>query len=210
MKVSTMASAQKNKEKKVSKGRQKIEIKKIDNKESLQVTFSKRRSGLFRKASELSILSGAEIAIIVLSPKDKVFTFGYPNPDAVINRYLTLTEGSHPEQPRGDNTKMHDYNQHYSEVVKLLEAEKNRGEKIEEEAKAVTGCGSGGFWWDEVDVDGMELEELERYEESLEELKKKVEMRVCQCASQNSAMDQSKVANSAVVPHGFNFGHGNF
>ncbi|KAK6151472.1 hypothetical protein DH2020_014107 [Rehmannia glutinosa] len=42
------------------------------------VTFSKRRAGLFKKARELSVLCGAEIAIVVLSRKEKVFTSGHP------------------------------------------------------------------------------------------------------------------------------------
>lgn len=45
------------------KGRQKIDMVKIENKTNLQVTFSKRRAGLFKKASELiSTLCGAESA----------------------------------------------------------------------------------------------------------------------------------------------------
>ncbi|KAK6156794.1 hypothetical protein DH2020_011042 [Rehmannia glutinosa] len=40
--------------------RQKIQIKKIDNLTARQVTFSKRRRGLFKKAQELSTLCDAE------------------------------------------------------------------------------------------------------------------------------------------------------
>nr|GEV95430.1 agamous-like MADS-box protein AGL62 [Tanacetum cinerariifolium] len=35
---------------------------------SRQVTFSKRRKGLFKKASELCVLTGAKMAILVQSP----------------------------------------------------------------------------------------------------------------------------------------------
>ncbi|KAK4340120.1 hypothetical protein RND71_041582 [Anisodus tanguticus] len=53
------------------------------------VTFSKRRLGLFKKASELCILTGAEIAILVQSLKrQRLFTFGHPSADSVIDRYL--------------------------------------------------------------------------------------------------------------------------
>ncbi|KAI9199187.1 hypothetical protein LWI28_028989 [Acer negundo] len=78
-----------NKEKKQSKGRRKIEINKISKKSSLNVTFSKRRQGLFNKAGEFCVLSGAEIAIITFSPGGKTFTFGHPSADAILNRYLT-------------------------------------------------------------------------------------------------------------------------
>ncbi|KAK7835589.1 mads-box protein svp [Quercus suber] len=40
--------------------REKIQIKKIDNATARQVTFSKRRRGLFKKAEELSVLCDAD------------------------------------------------------------------------------------------------------------------------------------------------------
>ncbi|KAL5075082.1 hypothetical protein RYX36_014066 [Vicia faba] len=69
-------------------GRQKIEMKKMSNESNLQVTFSRRRSGLFKKASELCTLCDAQIALVVFSPSEKVFSFGHPNIDTVIDRYL--------------------------------------------------------------------------------------------------------------------------
>ncbi|OWM64770.1 hypothetical protein CDL15_Pgr028487 [Punica granatum] len=80
---------------KPSKGRKKIEIKRIANKSNQQVTFSKRRTGMFKKASELSILCGAQVAIIVFSPVHKIFCFGHPSVEAVLNRYL---HGSNSQQ----------------------------------------------------------------------------------------------------------------
>ncbi|XP_051136111.1 agamous-like MADS-box protein AGL61 [Andrographis paniculata] len=68
-------------------GRRKIAMEKIAKKSSLQVTFSKRRKGIFKKASELAILTGAEVAIVVTSPADKVFAFGSPSVDWVLNKY---------------------------------------------------------------------------------------------------------------------------
>nr|GEU85049.1 transcription factor, MADS-box [Tanacetum cinerariifolium] len=47
-----------------NKGRQKIPIKKIEKTTSRQVTFSKRHTGLFKKASELCVLTGAKMAIL--------------------------------------------------------------------------------------------------------------------------------------------------
>ncbi|KAL5070227.1 hypothetical protein RYX36_021114 [Vicia faba] len=56
---------------KKGRGRQKIEMKKMSNKSNLQVTFSKRRSGIFKKASELCTLCDANVAIVVFSPGEK-------------------------------------------------------------------------------------------------------------------------------------------
>jgi MADS-box transcription factor len=56
-------------------GRGKIEIKRIDNATSRQVTFSKRRSGLFKKARELSILCDAEVGLLVFSSTSRLYDF---------------------------------------------------------------------------------------------------------------------------------------
>lgn len=56
-------------------GRGKIEIKRIDNATSRQVTFSKRRSGLLKKAKELAILCDAEVGLIVFSSTDRLYEF---------------------------------------------------------------------------------------------------------------------------------------
>ena len=74
---------------KKTRGRQKIEMKKISNESRLQVTFSKRHSGLLMKASELCTLCGAYVALIIISPSEKVFSFGHPNVEIVIDRYLS-------------------------------------------------------------------------------------------------------------------------
>lgn len=54
--------------------RRKIEIKKIEDKAKKQVTFSKRRKGLFKKAKELSIMCGAQVGIIAISDTNKLYT----------------------------------------------------------------------------------------------------------------------------------------
>ncbi|KAL0422217.1 UNVERIFIED_CONTAM: Agamous-like MADS-box protein [Sesamum latifolium] len=143
--------------KKTTQGRKKIEIKKIENLSNRQVTFSKRR---------------------------RVFSFGHPSPDSVVDRFLN-GGGPEGEEPRENcpTPKTRDYNRHYSEVCRELEVEKKRKEVIDE-AKRVECYGGGGgggggggeFWWDE-DVEGLELEELEQYAAALEELMKNVTMR---------------------------------
>ncbi|VFQ85456.1 unnamed protein product [Cuscuta campestris] len=56
-------------------GRGKVELKRIENKINRQVTFSKRRSGLVKKAHEISVLCDAEVALIVFSHKGKLFDY---------------------------------------------------------------------------------------------------------------------------------------
>ncbi|VFQ99621.1 unnamed protein product [Cuscuta campestris] len=52
-----------------------VEMKRIENGARRQVTFSKRRKGLFKKAAELSVLCDAQIALIVFSPQGKLFQY---------------------------------------------------------------------------------------------------------------------------------------
>jgi len=56
-------------------GRGKIVIRRIDNSTSRQVTFSKRRSGLLKKAKELSILCDAEVGVIIFSSTGKLYDY---------------------------------------------------------------------------------------------------------------------------------------
>ncbi|PKU75529.1 MADS-box transcription factor 6 [Dendrobium catenatum] len=59
-------------------GRGRVELKLIENKINRQVTFSKRRNGLMKKAFELSVLCDAEVALIIFSSSGKLFEFGSP------------------------------------------------------------------------------------------------------------------------------------
>jgi len=48
-------------------GRKKIAIKKITDERNRQVTFSKRKFGLMKKAYELSVLCGCEVGLIMFT-----------------------------------------------------------------------------------------------------------------------------------------------
>ncbi|KAK1386401.1 MADS-box [Heracleum sosnowskyi] len=75
-------------------GRGKIEIAKIENSNSRQVTFSKRRAGLMKKAYELSVLCDAEIAVIVFSSTGKLFEFASSSMEQTLARYSKCVESS--------------------------------------------------------------------------------------------------------------------
>ncbi|XVF29994.1 hypothetical protein REPUB_Repub16aG0019400 [Reevesia pubescens] len=57
-------------------GRGRVELKRIENKINIQVTFSKRRNGLLKKAYELSVLCDVEVALIIFSSRGKLYEFG--------------------------------------------------------------------------------------------------------------------------------------
>ncbi|XP_057767488.1 truncated transcription factor CAULIFLOWER D-like isoform X3 [Salvia miltiorrhiza] len=68
-------------------GRGKVELKRIENPTNRQVTFSKRRNGLLKKAFELSVLCDAEVALIVFSPSGKAYQFSSHEITRTITRY---------------------------------------------------------------------------------------------------------------------------
>ncbi|XP_031268988.1 floral homeotic protein DEFICIENS-like [Pistacia vera] len=59
--------------------RGKIQIKRIENSTNRQVTFSKRRNGIFKKANELTVLCDAKVSIIMLSSSGKLHEYISPS-----------------------------------------------------------------------------------------------------------------------------------
>ncbi|XP_050211825.1 MADS-box transcription factor 23-like isoform X2 [Mercurialis annua] len=76
-------------------GRGKIVIRRIDNSTSRQVTFSKRRNGLLKKARELSILCDAEVGVMIFSSTAKLYDYASTSMNSVIDRYTKLKEEQH-------------------------------------------------------------------------------------------------------------------
>ncbi|KAJ1260292.1 hypothetical protein BS78_10G221100 [Paspalum vaginatum] len=74
-------------------GRGKVEMKRIENRVSRQVTFSKRRKGLLKKAHELAVLCDADVGVIVFSERGKLFHYHSPPGSLMdlIRRYEATT-----------------------------------------------------------------------------------------------------------------------
>nr|P0C5B1.1 RecName: Full=MADS-box transcription factor 14; AltName: Full=FDRMADS6; AltName: Full=OsMADS14; AltName: Full=Protein AGAMOUS-like 10; AltName: Full=Protein APETALA1-like B; AltName: Full=RMADS211 [Oryza sativa Indica Group]AAF66997.2 FDRMADS6 [Oryza sativa Indica Group] len=69
-------------------GRGKVQLKRIENTINRQVTFSKRRSGLLKKANEISVLCDAEVALIIFSTKGKLYKYATDScMDKILERY---------------------------------------------------------------------------------------------------------------------------
>uniref|UniRef100_A0AAU7LKJ6 MADS34 n=1 Tax=Hippophae rhamnoides TaxID=193516 RepID=A0AAU7LKJ6_9ROSA len=72
----------------IKMGRGRVQLKRIENKISRQVTFSKRRTGLLKKANEISVLCDADVALIVFSTKGKLFEFSTDSRmEVILERY---------------------------------------------------------------------------------------------------------------------------
>ncbi|KAH0464636.1 hypothetical protein IEQ34_007422 [Dendrobium chrysotoxum] len=151
--------------KKRGKGRRKVEIKRIEEETKRQVCFSKRRQGLFKKASELSTLCGVEVAVIVFSPAGKPYFFGQPSVDHVFSRFLNVVPNP-------------------SDM--LLPATTNFSEPMNQDQSA-----GESFWWD-IDSHSMGVDELREYQEILAEQQSVVTQAAQQCYVQapEAAMEQ--------------------
>ncbi|XP_026657043.2 MADS-box transcription factor 50-like isoform X2 [Phoenix dactylifera] len=111
--------------------RGKTEMKLIENVTSRQVTFSKRRNGLLKKAFELSVLCDAEVAVIVFSPRGRLYEFSSTSMEKTIDRYRThakngINNSEVTQQWKFEATSM-------SRKIEFLEVSKRKllGESLE-------------------------------------------------------------------------------
>ncbi|KAK1576011.1 hypothetical protein Q3G72_010125 [Acer saccharum] len=74
-------------------------MKRIENTTSRQVTFSKRRNGLLKKAYELSVLCDAEVAVIIFSQKGRVYEFSSSDLQKTVERYRKNTKEVQIDMP---------------------------------------------------------------------------------------------------------------
>lgn len=78
-------------------GRKKIQISRITDERNRQVTFTKRKFGLMKKAYELSVLCNCEIALIIFNNSNRLFQYASSDMDKVLLKY---TEYSEPHESR--------------------------------------------------------------------------------------------------------------
>ncbi|XP_061451281.1 myocyte-specific enhancer factor 2A isoform X5 [Rhineura floridana] len=94
-------------------GRKKIQITRIMDERNRQVTFTKRKFGLMKKAYELSVLCDCEIALIIFNSSNKLFQYASTDMDKVLLKY---TEYNEPHESRTN-----------SDIVEALNKKENRG-----------------------------------------------------------------------------------
>ncbi|KDP37620.1 hypothetical protein JCGZ_06963 [Jatropha curcas] len=184
------------------RGRQKVEMVKMPNESNLQVTFSKRRSGLFKKASELCTLCGVEISIIVFSPGKKVFSFGHPSVETVIERFIARN----PPQSSPTlqliqahrNASVRELNVQLTQVLNQLDFEKKKGEELSQNRND----NKKEYWW-EGPIEELDFTQLKQLKMSLEELKKNVAKQADKVLVQNSHAQQffaSSTSGAGIAP----------
>jgi len=80
----TQSHTQSNQDKK-TRGRVKIEIKFIEDKQKRCTTFSKRKAGLMKKSHELATLTGSQVMVLVASETGHVYTFSTEKFRPILN-----------------------------------------------------------------------------------------------------------------------------
>lgn len=130
--------------------REKIQIKKIDNATARQVTFSKRRRGLFKKAEELGVLCDADVAVIIFSATGKLFEYSSSSMKGILERHRMHSKNLEKlEQPslKLQLVENSDYTRLREEIAKKChQLRQMRGEELQ----------------------GLSAEELQLLEKSLE------------------------------------------
>ncbi|XP_004229071.1 agamous-like MADS-box protein AGL62 [Solanum lycopersicum] len=117
-------------------GRKKIEIAKIQNQTNLQVTFSKRRAGLFKKASELSTLCGSNVAIVAFSPSNKVYACGHPSVESIVDKFVRENPPPETDDPNPiivahQNANIDELNKKMNKLERSLERERKHGQALQ-------------------------------------------------------------------------------
>ncbi|CAD6268032.1 unnamed protein product [Miscanthus lutarioriparius] len=107
-------------------GRGRIEIKRIENNTSRQVTFCKRRNGLLKKAYELSVLCDAEVALIVFSSRGRLYEYANNSVKATIERYKKAhTVGSSTGPPLLEHNAQQFYQQESAKLRNQIQMLQN-------------------------------------------------------------------------------------
>lgn len=137
-------------------------MKRIENTTSRQVTFSKRRSGLLKKAFELSVLCDAQVALIVFSSSGKLYEFSSSSSiNVTIERYLK--SGKNLES--GKTTTVEENTEHVLEEKVATMTEKIK--QIEECKEKLMGVG----------LESYSVDELQKIENDLDQSLKKIRAR---------------------------------
>ncbi|PWA99918.1 suppressor of overexpression of CO1 like protein [Artemisia annua] len=156
--------------------RGKTQMRRIENATSRQVTFSKRRNGLLKKAFELSVLCDAEVALIIFSPRGKLYEFANSSMQETIERYR-----SHVKDIQTDSSSVEDVQHLKHETAAMAK----KVEVLEVEKRKLLGEGLGTSTIDELVQIEQQLEssvriirarKMQVYHEQIEQLHAKEKM----------------------------------
>ncbi|XP_024524067.1 MADS-box transcription factor 6 isoform X2 [Selaginella moellendorffii] len=188
-------------------GRVKLEIKKIENHQARQVTYSKRRNGLMKKAFELSTLCDTDVALIMFSPAGKLSI--HPNDgriEEIILRFISLPENERTKRRLDSEEIINKIRRSYPSGSEITNGETSNSNyeslvahyrdvsKIQFENEALR----TRLRFFEGDIGGLGIEELLQLEECLKSTLQKIRTRKQEL--QNHGM--GGMMQNQVVPYG--------
>ncbi|KAJ9690948.1 hypothetical protein PVL29_013215 [Vitis rotundifolia] len=167
-----------------------MKIEPIQDLEQRRIVFSKCKRGLFKKATELSILCGADTAIVVFSPQGNiVHSFGSPSVDSIINRFLSQNPRVNPQylphEASRHGATMAALRRELHGVENQLKAEKKREKVLDVAHKK-----SDDY------INGLSRDELLQLKGKLEALKRDVEARSKELQKEAAAASSSSSSMS--------------
>ncbi|KAG8661089.1 hypothetical protein MANES_02G196125v8 [Manihot esculenta] len=102
--------------------RGKVQMKRIENPVHRQVTFCKRRSGLLKKAKELSVLCDAEIGVFIFSPHGKFYELATNGSmQELVERYMKVSGGNMQPDEQAKETQSLDAKEEINMLKKEIE-----------------------------------------------------------------------------------------
>ncbi|XP_061344225.1 truncated transcription factor CAULIFLOWER D-like [Gastrolobium bilobum] len=167
-------------------GRGRVQLKRIENKTSQQVTFSKRRTGLLKKAHEISVLCDAQVALIMFSTKGKLFEYSSETSmEDILERYERQT---HTELSGANNESQGNWSFEYIKLTAKVEV-------LERNLRNFVGH----------DLDPMSMRELQSLEQQLDtSLKSKTAWLARALEEQNRKLAKMKEKEKTFTEHPHN------
>ncbi|MED6207450.1 hypothetical protein PIB30_035929 [Stylosanthes scabra] len=153
--------------------RGKIEMKRIENATSRQVTFSKRRNGLLKKAHELSVLCDAQIALIIFSQSGRLIEYSSTSDvQQILERYRQYVANDDRINNIGDIQQMEFDRSSLAKQIEFLEVSQRK----------LMGQGLSSCSYDELvgienqlvsSLQNIRLKKTQLYKEHIEQLQNK-------------------------------------
>ncbi|KAK9129742.1 hypothetical protein Sjap_010229 [Stephania japonica] len=124
-------------------GRGKIEIKRIENSTNRQVTYSKRRTGITKKARELTVLCDAQVSLIMFSATGKLSEYISPSATTkgIFDRYQRVTGAnlwqSHYQKMQDNLKRLKEINDNLRREIRQRIGEDNLNDLSFEELRSL-------------------------------------------------------------------------
>ncbi|CAA6666915.1 unnamed protein product [Spirodela intermedia] len=152
----------------------------IENTTNRQVTYSKRRGGLFKKAKELTVLCDAQVCLLMVSSTNKFCEYCSPstNTKAVFDRYQQATRIDIWEEQ---------YNSMQKELAQLTDTNNRLRREISQRMGE--------------DLDDLDMRQLRGLEQDIEESLNTVRGRKEKQISSQTETFKKKVKSSEVQHH---------